>query len=376
MAKPRDLYEILGVPRTASQDEIRKAYLKLAHKYHPDKTGGDKEAEEKLKEINGAYDILKNTEKRAQYDRFGSTDGQPFGGGGFGADFGGGGGDSPFEDLFDMLFGQGQGRRRQGSRGEPGADLEFTLKITLEEAALGAKKTIRFNRREPCGDCGGTGAAKGAQPETCRQCNGAGQVRAAHGLFSVTRTCPVCGGSGRVVTNPCRTCGGNGQVKGNRELKVDVPPGVDDGMKLRAAGEGEAGRNGGPRGDLYIQMRLEKHPIFERDGTTILCEVPVTYTQAALGASVRVPTLFGPEEIKVPAGARTGQQVSIRGKGMPDMRGYRHGDQIVVLRVETPSRLSRRQRELLEELERESDGKTYPGVEDYQHKTQEYLGKS
>ena len=376
MPKQRDLYEVLGVSKNASQDELRKAYLKLAHKYHPDKTGGDKEAEDKLKEINAAYDTLKNPEKRAQYDQFGSTDGQPFGGGfgGFGGDFGGMGGGAPFEDLFDMLFG-GQGRRRSSGRGQPGNDLEYRLRITLEEAALGVKKTVSFSRQETCSDCQGTGGAKGASPETCRQCGGAGQVRAAHGIFSVTRPCPVCQGTGKVISNPCPSCSGSGQVKGKRELQIDVPPGVDDGQRLRAAGEGEAGRFGGPRGDLLIAIQIEKHAIFEREGTTILCEVPVTFSQAAIGATVKVPTLFGMEDLRIPAGARTGAQLTLRGKGMPDIRGYRQGDQIVVLRVETPARLSRKQRELLEEFDRESDAKTYPGCDEFERKVRQYRSR-
>ncbi len=363
-------YEILGVSRNATPEEMRKAYLKLAHKFHPDKTGGDKEAEDKLKEINAAYDTLKNPEKRSQYDQFGSTERPPFSGG-FGGDFGGMGGGAPFEDLFDMLFG-GQGRRRSPGQGQAGNDLEYRLRVTLEEAALGVKKTVSFSRLESCSDCKGSGGAKGSAPETCRQCGGAGQVRAAHGIFSVTRTCPVCAGSGRVITNPCRACAGSGQVKSLRELQIDVPAGVDDGQRLRAAGEGEAGRLGGPRGDLIIAIQVEQHPLFERDGSTILCEVPVTISQAAIGASVKVPTLFGVDELKIPAGAKTGAQVTLRGKGMPDVRGYRQGDQIVVLRVETPARLTRRQRELLEEFDRESDARTYPGCDEFAKKVRQH----
>ncbi len=370
MSRQRDLYEVLGVSRNATQDEMRKAYLKLAHKYHPDKTGGDKDMEDKLKEINAAYDILKNPEKRSQYDQFGSTEGQPFTSG-FGGDFGGMGGGAPFEDLFDMLFG-GQGKRRSPGRGQPGSDLEYRLRVTLEEAALGVKKTVSFNRQESCSDCQGTGGAKGSSPETCRQCGGAGQVRAAHGIFSVTRTCPVCQGSGRVISNPCRSCTGSGQVKSRRELQIDVPPGVDDGQRLRAAGEGEAGRLGGQRGDLIIAIQVERHPLFERDGATILCEVPVTFSQAVLGATVKVPTLFGMEELRIPAGAKSGAQVTLRGKGMPDVRGYRQGDQLVVLRVETPARITRRQKELLEEFDRESDARTYPGCDEYAKKVRQY----
>ncbi len=364
MPAAKDLYEILGVPQSASQEEIRKAYLKLAHKYHPDKTGGDKEAETKLKEINAAYDVLKNPEKRKHYDQFGKMDGQPYGGGGFGQGFGGdfsSGFDSPFGDLFDMLFGQGGGRRGPGAnRAQPGHDLEYELHITLEEVARGCKKTVSFARPETCGECGGAGAAKGSKPEVCSQCQGMGQVRTSHGVFSMTQTCPRCRGAGHVITNPCRNCSGTGQVRGKRELNVDIPAGVQTGTRLRVAGEGEAGRMGGPRGDLFIRIAVDRHPFFERDGVNILCEAPVTFTQAANGATIRVPTLGGQADLKVPAGVQSGAKLVLRGHGVPDVRGYRQGDLIVVVRVETPAKLSKRQRELLEEFESLSNNRTYP----------------
>ena len=356
MAQTPDLYEMLGVPKDASQEQIRKAYLKLAHKYHPDKTGGDKEAEEKLKRINAAYDILKNVEKRAQYDRFGSTDGQGgFGGGGFG---GGQGFEAPFEDFFDMLFGQGGKRGAGGAKA--GNDLELRLSISLEDAAFGTKKKIRYNRRESCGDCSGSGAAPGSKPENCQQCQGVGQVRVAHGFFSVTRTCPQCQGAGKTISKPCRSCSGKGQTKNARELSVAGPPGVDSGSRLRVTGEGEAGHGGGRRGDLYIFVDIAEHPLFERDGTTVACEVPVSLSQAVLGASIRVPTLEGEAELKVPAGSQTGTQLRLRGMGMPDLRGYRQGDQIVRVVVETPVKLSKKQKELLREFDELADQKTYP----------------
>ena len=363
MPTSTDLYEILGVSRSASQDEIRKAYLKLAHKYHPDKTGGDKAAEDKLKEINAAYDTLKNPEKRKQYDQFGSTDGQPFSG--FGQGFGQGSGndfgESPFGDLFDMLFGQG-GRpgQRGASRPQPGHDLEYELTITLAEVAQGCKKTISFSRLETCNDCGGRGAAKGSSPETCPQCRGAGQVRMAHGVFSMSQTCPRCRGTGKIISNPCRSCNGTGQVKGKRELSIDIPAGVESGNRLRISGEGEAGRMGGPRGDLYIRIGVAHHDLFERSGTDLLCIVPITFAQAALGATIRVPTISGMADLKVPAGTQTGTQLRLRGHGLPDMRGYRQGDQLVIVRVETPVKLTRRQKELLEEFEELSNNRTYP----------------
>lgn len=370
MPTSTDLYEILGVSRSASQDEIRKAYLKLAHKYHPDKTGGDKAAEDKLKEINAAYDVLKNPEKRKQYDQFGNTDGQPFGGfgQGFGQDFG----ESPFGDLFDMLFGQG-GRpgQRGASRPQPGHDLEYELSITLGEVARGCKKTISFNRPETCNDCGGSGATKGTSAETCPQCRGAGQVRMAHGVFSMSQTCPRCRGAGKIISSPCRSCSGTGQIRGKRELSIDIPAGVESGNRLRVSGEGEAGRMGGPRGDLYIRIRVNPHDFFERSGTDLLCAVPVTFTQAALGATIRVPTIAGMADLKVPAGTQTGTQLRLRGHGLPDMRGYRQGDQLVLIRVETPGKLSRRQKELLEEFESLSNNRTYPDSDAFKNRVNE-----
>lgn len=366
----RDPYEVLGVARDASQDEIRKAYLKLAHKYHPDKTGGDKQAEEQLKEINAAYDILKNPEKRAKFDRFGSADGQPFPGGfeGFG---GFGGFESPFDDFFDMVFGRG-GRRGGGPRPQQGNDLELRLTVSLKEAAAGVKKTLRFSRMENCDECRGTGAAGGSRPETCSQCQGAGQVRVAHGFFSVSRTCPRCGGAGSTIGKPCRRCNGQARVKVSREINVDVPAGVDTGSRLRIQGEGEPGVHGGPRGDLFIYMEVAPDPIFRRDGANIYCEAPITITQAALGDTIRVPTLQGEAELRIPAGTQSGTNLRLRGYGLPDLRGYQQGDQIVRVVIETPTKLSRRQRELLEELAAISNSKNYPQQASFMEKAQRY----
>lgn len=358
----KDYYEILGVPRDASQEEIRKAYLELAKKYHPDKTGGDKAAEEKLKEINMAYDVLKNAEKRAQYDRFGAA-GEQFGGfeggfggfGGFGQ--GGPGFDTPFEDFFDVLFGRGGGRRRPAA---PGNDLEARVSVTLREAAFGSKKTVRINRMEICNECRGSGAAPGTQPQTCPDCGGAGQVRRSQGFFSITQTCPKCRGTGKIVPKPCSKCSGLGRVRAQRELSVDLPPGVDTGTRLRVAGEGEPGEGGGPRGDLYIYVEVLPDDIFVREGNDIICEVPVTFVQAALGATIRVPTLRGEAELKVPAGTQSGTSFRMRGQGMPDLRGYRQGDQLVRIQVETPTRLTREQRELLLQFQELADSHAYP----------------
>ena len=357
MAQERDLYEMLGVSRDAKDEDIRRAYLKLAHKYHPDKTGGDKVAEDKLKEINAAYDILKNPEKRSQYDRYGQA-GEGFSGFG-GGGFSGAGFEAPFEDFFDVLFGGRGGARGRGGA-HAGNDLEYKVTISLEEAAFGAKKNIRFSRMEACNDCSGLGAAPGTKPEVCGQCRGAGQVRASHGFFSVTQTCPRCRGTGRLITKPCPRCSGKGQVRIQRELAVDIPAGVDTGLHLRVGGEGEPGHNGGPRGDLHILIEVEPHAIFARDRENIFCEVPVSFPQAALGATIRVPTLRGEAELKIPPGTQSGTPLRLRGQGMPDLRGYRQGDQIVKVIVEIPAKLTRKQRELIQEFETESDAKTYP----------------
>ncbi|MCX5757189.1 MAG: molecular chaperone DnaJ, partial [Candidatus Hydrogenedentes bacterium] len=297
----RDPYEVLGVSRQSSDEEIRKAYLKLAHKYHPDKTGGDKAAEEKLKEINGSYDILKNPEKRKQYDQFGHGN-NPFGGGGCGG--GTPGFEGAFEDVFDMCFGRsggggGGGRRQRNPRA--GNDLEYKIPITLREAAFGVKKSIRFARMETCSECSGTGAAAGSRPEVCPSCQGSGQTHIARGFFSVTQTCGRCRGTGRTISKPCHRCSGEGRTRIQREIAVDIPAGVDTGLRLRVPGEGEPGENGGPRGDLHIYIEVQQDELFLREGSDILCEVPVSFPKAVLGATIRVPTLTGEAELKVPA---------------------------------------------------------------------------
>jgi molecular chaperone DnaJ len=312
-------------------------------------------AEEKLKEVNAAYDILKNPEKRQKYDRFGDQSAGGFEGAGGGQGF-----EAPFEDFFDMLFGQGgQGGRRRSSA-QPGNDLEMRLVLTLSEAATGVKKKVKFSRHETCGDCSGSGAAPGTKPEACQQCGGSGQVRVTHGFFSVTRTCHVCRGVGKMITKPCRKCNGAGAVKTQRELSVDVPAGVDTGSRLRVSGEGEPGVGGGPRGDLYLAIEIEKHEHFQRDGVNLYLDIPITITQAALGDTVRVPTLDGEAELRIPAGTQPGTQLRMRGLGLPDIRGYRQGDLIVRVQVEIPQKLTKRQRELLEEFQQLSDQKTYP----------------
>lgn len=352
---PRDFYEILGVPRGSSEDQIRSAYRALAHKYHPDKTGGDKAAEDKLKEINEAYDTLKNKEKRARYDQFGASG--PNAGGGFGQGFGGGA--SPFDDIFDAFFGGARGGRgaQAAARGD---DLEYPLRITLREAAFGVTKNIAFKRQENCQECRGTGAAKDSGMDRCSQCGGAGQVRMSQGFFSITRTCPQCQGSGRVITDPCRACNGGGVTAAQRELSVKIPPGVDTGSRLRMTGEGEGGRNGGPRGDLYILIEVEPDDIFVREENDLHCEVPVSFPQAILGATVKVPTLEEEVDLKIPAGTQSGTEFRLRGKGIPDIRGYHKGDILVTVHVETPTKLSKEQKELIKQFDELSSTKTYP----------------
>lgn len=379
MAKQRDYYEVLGVARDASAEDIRKAYLKLAHKYHPDKTGGDKAAEDKLKEINEAYDVLKNKEKRAKYDQFGHM-GEQMGGaegfGGFGGFGGGHGGfEAPFDEFFDVLFGRasgGGGRRRSAARA--GADLEYRLSISLREAATGVKKKVKFARREVCSDCGGSGAQAGTQPQACADCQGTGQVRRAQGFFSITQTCGRCRGTGRIISKPCPRCSGTGRYRAERELSVDLPGGVDTGSRLRLSGEGEPGEHGGPRGDLYIYVEVEPDDIFTRDGNDVVCEIPISFVQAIVGARIKVPTLTGEAELKVPPGTQPGTLFRLRGMGIKDLRGYHKGDQIVRVQVEIPTRISREQRELVEKFEQLSNDKTYPLYQRFVEKLKKSLG--
>jgi molecular chaperone DnaJ len=386
MANEKDYYELLGVAQTASQDEIRKAYLKLAHAYHPDKTGGDKAAEEKLKEVNMAYDTLKNPEKRKEYDQakqareaFGAgfdSSGFTRGGGfrgaeGFGGaegfsgfDFGGGGGGGGgFEDLFGNIFGGAAGARPGTHRSravQPGRDIEFSMRVSLLDVLNGAKKTIRVPRSDVCAACNGSGAAPGTKPEVCPDCGGTGQVLRGSQSFQISRTCPRCRGAGSFIANPCPTCRGSGNVQTQREITVDIPKGVASGQRLRIAGEGDAGGPGAPRGDLYLHIEVDAHPTFERQGNHILTEVPVTITAAALGAKVRVPTLTGEADVKIAPGTQTGAQLRLRGLGLPVMRGKGRGDQIVRITVEVPTKLSPEARSLMEQLAAIEDPSHYP----------------
>ena len=341
-----DYYELLGVPRTATEQEIKSAYRRLALKLHPDRNPGDKEAEESFKQAAEAYSVLGDPEKRRRYDVYGH------------AGVGGAAGFDPtiFADFGDILgdffgFGDLFGRRRGGPR--RGADLRYNLDLTFEEAAFGTETHIQIPRAETCSTCSGTGAAEGTSPTACSSCGGSGQVAFQQGFFSVTRSCGRCRGTGRMVASPCRTCGGAGHVQNTRKLQIRIPAGVDDGSQLRIAGEGEGGAAGGPPGDLYVVLRVDEHGFFRREGDSLLCEVPVSMTQAALGAQVDVPTLDGARaRVTIPEGTQGGTTFRVRGQGVPRLQGKGRGDMHVTVRVVTPSKLTAAQRRLLEELSR------------------------
>ncbi|MCC1480873.1 molecular chaperone DnaJ [Roseibaca sp. Y0-43] len=358
MAKP-DFYDLLGVSRSASADEIKKAYRKKAKELHPDRNSDNPDAEAQFKEVNEAYDVLKDPERKAAYDRFGHAafDGGMGGGPRGGPQGFGGGGDfaSAFSDVFEDLFGDFVGGRGGGgrSRASRGSDLRYNLRVTLEEAYSGTRKTIRVPRLSECDACNGSGAEGGAEPVTCPTCSGMGKVRAQQGFFTVERTCPTCGGAGQIVKNPCKSCGGAGRKEKEANLSVNIPAGVETGTRIRLSGEGEAGLRGGPAGDLYIFVNVAEHTLFKRDGMNLYCRVPVSVTRAALGGEVEVPTIDGGRSrVKVPAGSQSGKQMRLRGKGMPALRGAGHGDMLIELAVETPVNLTARQKELLEEFEK------------------------
>jgi molecular chaperone DnaJ len=345
MASLRDYYEVLGVPRNASDQEVKSAYRKLALKYHPDRNSGDKEAEERFKEAAQAYGVLGDPEKRRRYDTYGHA--------GVGA--GGGAGFDPtifadFSDILGDFFGFSDlfGRRRGPRRG---ADLRYNLDLAFEEAAFGTETQIRIPRAEACSACAGSGAAPGTKPTTCPTCRGSGQVSFQQGFFSVARTCSHCRGSGRIVAEPCKTCGGQGLVQTEKTLQVKIPPGVDNGSQLRIGGEGEAGAAGGPPGDLYVVIRLQEHPVFKRDGTHLFCEVPVSVPQAALGSTIEIQTLEGGKtKLNVPEGTQSGTVLRIRGQGVPHLGGRGRGDLHVLVRVVVPRHLTSEQRRLFEQL--------------------------
>jgi len=360
MAK-RDYYDVLGVGRSADEKELKAAYRKLAKQYHPDANPGDRTAEASFKEINEAYDVLKDPQKKAAYDRFGhqafegGMGGGRSGGAGFGPEF-----NSSMSDIFEDLFGDfmgGNNRSRRGGRGGgSGAARGADLRYNLEDAFGGIQKTINVPASVSCEVCRGTGAEGGAEPVTCPTCSGMGKVRAQQGFFTVERTCPTCAGMGRIIKNPCRACGGAGRTEKERALSVNIPAGVETGTRIRLAGEGEAGLRGGPAGDLYIFIEVKDHPLFQRDGVHLFCRVPVSITTAALGGEVEVPTIDGGKSrVNMPAGSQTGKQMRLRAKGMPALRGGGSGDMLIELAVETPVNLTSRQKELLREFEKLSE---------------------
>ncbi|MFZ5723819.1 MAG: molecular chaperone DnaJ [Pseudomonadota bacterium] len=341
----RDLYEVLGVAKDASADDIKKAYRKLAMKHHPDRNPEDKSAEEKFKEVQAAYEILSDDQKRAAYDRYGHAAFEAGGGGAGG--FGAGAAGANFSDIFGDVFGDifGGGRQRGGP--QRGADLRYTLEIDLEEAVRGTKVQIKVPKLETCGTCAGSGAKKGTAPVTCTTCKGHGQVRVQQGFFTLQQTCPACRGSGKQIKDPCPDCRGQGRVQKQKTLQVNIPAGVDNGDRIRLAGEGEAGPQGGPAGDLYVQVSVRAHEFFQREGNDLYCEVPISFVEAALGGELEVPTMDGRVKLKIPAETQTGKLFRVRGKGVPNVRGSGQGDLICRVVLETPVNLSGKQKELL-----------------------------
>jgi molecular chaperone DnaJ len=351
----RDYYDVLGVPKGSEQEALKKAYRSKAKELHPDRNSDNPNAEAQFKEVNEAYEVLKDADKKAAYDRYGHA---AFEGGGGGQGFGGGGDfSSAFSDVFDDLFGDfmggGRGGRQQQSRG---SDLRYNLSISLAEAFAGLQKTINVPSAVSCGSCNGSGAAGGSSPTTCPTCSGLGKVRATQGFFTVERGCPTCSGVGQIIKNPCSSCGGQGTQKKDRALNVNVPPGVETGTRIRLAGEGETGPRGGVSGDLYIFIEVSKHKIFERDGLNLFCRVPVSMAKASLGGDLEVPTIDGGRSrVRIPAGSQSGRQMRLKGKGMPAIKTVQKGDMFIEMAVETPVNLTARQKELLEEFEQLSE---------------------
>jgi len=367
----RCYYETLSVERTASDGDIKTAFRKQAMQWHPDRNAGDKDAEHRFKEINEAYEVLKDPDKRAAYDRFGHAAFEHGGVGaahGFGSDFA-----TTFSDIFDDLFGMG-GRRGRGSGRERGADLRYNMEISLQEAYAGKTAQIRIPTSVTCEACSGTGAKPGTKPKTCPMCGGHGRVRQAQGFFTLERTCLNCQGRGQAIDSPCMSCAGSGRVTRERTLSVNIPPGVEDGTRIRLAGEGEAGVRGGPAGDLYIFLSISAHPFFQRDGADLHCRVPVSMATAALGGEFDVPTIDGGKtRVKVPAGTQSGRRFRLQSKGMPVLRARQSGDMYVQVVVETPQNLTKRQRELLAEFDHLSSTETQPESTGFFGKVKEFF---
>lgn len=380
MAK-RDYYETLGVQRGASADELKKAYRKLAMQYHPDKNPGDKNAEHKFKEINEAYDVLKDEQKRAAYDRFGHQAFQGMGGGGgagaAGFDFSNFSGS--FADIFEDLFGEFAGGARAQQRGgqasspRRGADLRYNLEIPLEDAFKGKQQNITITTSVTCDNCDGSGGEQGSKPVTCTTCNGTGRVRAQQGFFTIERTCHTCQGAGRIIKNPCKKCAGSGRIRKEKTLMVSIPAGVEDGTRIRLAGEGEVGFRGGPPGDLYIFLSIAPHPFFRRDGANLHCRVPIPFTTAALGGTVEAPTIDGGRvKVNVPEGTQAGHQFRLKNKGMSVLRSQARGDMYIHVTVETPVNLNRKQKDILREFERTTGASNSPESEGFFSKVREF----
>jgi molecular chaperone DnaJ len=369
----RDYYETLGIARTASDAEVKAAFRKLAMKHHPDRNPGDKDCEHKFKEVNEAYEVLKDGDKRAAYDRYGHAAFEHgmggAGGAGFGADFA-----STFADIFDDFFGMG-GRRARGGGRERGADIRYSMEISLEEAFQGKAAQIRIPTSVTCETCSGSGAKGGAKPKTCATCAGHGKIRQTQGFFTLERTCPSCHGRGQVIDDPCPSCAGSGRVQRDRTLSVNIPAGVEDGTRIRLAGEGEAGSRGGPTGDLYIFLSIGGHGFFQRDGADLHCRVPISMVTAALGGELEVPTIDGGKtRVKIPEGTQSGRRFRLQSKGMPVLRTRQLGDMYVQVMVETPQSLTKRQRELLAEFERLSSKETQPEAAGFFGKVKEFFG--
>jgi molecular chaperone DnaJ len=350
MAK-RDYYEILGVAKNSSEEEIKKSYRKLAMKYHPDRNPDSKESEEKFKEVKEAYEMLTNPEKREAYDRYGHAGVDPnMGGGGFGG--GAGGFADSFGDIFGDIFGGGGRGRGAGPQVYRGADLRYNLEITLEQAAHGFDTTIRVPSWDKCDTCHGTGAKPGTSPTTCTTCAGHGQVRMQQGFFSIQQTCPKCHGNGKVITDPCTPCGGQGRIKRNKTLEVKIPAGIDNGMRIRSSGNGEPGTNGGPAGDLYVEIHIKPHAVFQREGDDLHCEMPISFVKATLGGEIEVPTLSGKVSFTIPEGTQSGKTFRLKAKGIKGVRSGYAGDLFCHVAVETPVKLTDKQKDLLKEFER------------------------
>jgi molecular chaperone DnaJ len=352
-----DYYHLLGVQKTASPEELKKAFRRKAHQYHPDKSQGNKANEEKFKKINSAYEVLKDPQKRARYDQFGA---EGIGGAGFRDSGYAEAGFGDFQDIFGDVFADFFGGSQRGGAGRKGADLRYDLTISFEEAAFGTEKKFKIPKRVKCSECNGSRSKPGTYPKKCAQCNGAGQVSVQQGFFNIARTCPACGGEGSVIETPCTKCSGVGKEETLASISLKIPPGVDVGSRLRLSGEGDSGEMGGPKGDLYIVINIEEHPIFERQDDDVICEFPVSFSQVALGSEVQVPTLDGNVKLKIPAGTQSGKVFRLAGKGIASLHSGRRGDQLVIIKLETPAKLNKKQRELLEEFAKVSGEETFP----------------